>query len=259
MKIFLSFIAVLGFFGLITDGVFGTPSAENAAKIFQSKGKPPVLVELFTSEGCATCPPVERNLAVLEREQANPDAEIITLALHVDYWNRQGWTDKYASPLFSQRQTIYGQKFKISSIYTPQMVVDGTKQLIGNKLSEVQKAISESAKVQKANVELSRADEKLRVKVSGIPKHEDASVYLAIAENNLTTKVERGENGGRTLEHSAVVRYLKPLGRILPQDNEFEIETTLDVQPDWKRVDLKFVVFLQENQSRRILGVNSLK
>jgi hypothetical protein len=258
MKIFLAFIAILSFFGFTAVGDQKT-AAKNAAKNLQSKSKTPVLVELFTSEGCPTCPPVEKNLALLEREQANPDAEIITLALHVDYWNRRGWTDKYASPLYSQRQTIYGNRFKTNGIYTPQMVIDGTKHLVGNKLGEVQKAISELARVQKANVRLAFEAETLKVKISDIPKRDHASVYLAIAEDNLTTKVERGENRGRTLPHTSVVRQLIPLGKVLPQDNEFETETVLDFQPDWKREDLKFVVFLQENHSRRILGVNFLK
>ena len=259
MKIFLSLIAVLSFFGLIIFSTQKLADAENSERVSRAKSKTPVLVELFTSEGCATCPPVERNLAILQREQSNPEAEIITLALHVDYWNGLGWTDKYASPFYSQRQTIYGQKFKIGSIYTPQMVVDGAKHLVGNKLNEVQKTITELAKIQKANVELTLASEKLKVKISDIPKHEDASVYLAIAENNLTTKIERGENGGRTLEHTSVVRQLKPLGRITAQDTGYETESMLELQSDWKRENIKFVVFLQENQSRRILGVNSLK
>lgn len=259
MKIFLSFIAILSFFGLITYSFEKTAVSATAPKISQTKSKTPVLVELFTSEGCATCPPVERNLAALQKEQSNPDAEIITLALHVDYWNKMGWTDKYSSPLHSQRQMIYGQKFKIGQIYTPQMVVDGTKQLVGNKLNDVQKAITELAKIQKAIVELSLAGDNLKLKITDIPKHENASVFLAIAEDNLTTKVERGENSGHALPHISVVRQLKTLGKVLAQDIEFETETALEIQPDWKRGDLKIVVFLQENQSRRILGVNFVK
>ena len=224
-----------------------------------SSSKIPVLVELFTSEGCATCPPAERVLAVLQKEQSNPDAEIITLALHVDYWNRGGWTDQFSSPIYSQRQEIYGDKFKIASVYTPQMVVDGTRQFIGSNIEEANKVISEAAKTTKANVELSFSNEKLKVKISGVPKHENAAVFVAIAEDELSTDVSKGENGGRTLQHNSVVRILKPIGRLLAQENNFEMEFLPETIENWKQENLKYVVFLQENQSRRILGVNILR
>ena len=263
MKIIASLITVFSFLGLIichaqissTERVSADNIANQQAKISPAKNKTPVLVELFTSEGCATCPPADRNLAVLDKEQPNPDAEIITLALHVDYWNRLGWKDEFSSPLYSQRQEIYGDKFKINSVYTPQMVVDGSKQFIGSNLSEARKVIAESAKAQKANVELSDAAGKLKVKISDIPKHEISAVFLAIAEDNLSTDVKKGENGGRTLQHSSVVRQLKPLGRILPPDNSFEIETVLETQSNWKKENLKVIVFVQENRSRKVLGV----
>ncbi|MGI8494546.1 MAG: DUF1223 domain-containing protein [Pyrinomonadaceae bacterium] len=223
------------------------------------RAKIPVLVELFTSEGCPTCPPAERVLAVLQKEQTNPDAEIITLALHVDYWNRGGWTDEFSSPLYSQRQEIYGDKFKIAAIYTPQMVVDGSRQFIGSNLNQANKVISEAAKTPKANVELSESGNNLKISISDVPKHTDATVFLAIAEDNLSTRVGGGENGGRTLEHTSVVRELKPLGRIFAADNKFELKTVLQLQPDWKRENLKAVVFIQENQSRKIMGIGRIK
>lgn len=268
MKIILTLIAALSFFGLIAYSFEKPNPAREAAKIsaneraenFPAKEKTPVLVELFTSEGCASCPPADKTLALLEKEQPSADAEIITLSLHVDYWNNLGWKDEFSSALFSQRQAIYGQKFRINAIYTPQMIVDGTRQFVGNNLNEAQKAISESARTPKANIELSgAADGKLKVKISEIPAHENASIYLAIAEDNLSSNVRRGENGGRTLEHASVVRELKPLGRILPPDKNFSVEITPEIQTNWKRENLKAVVFVQENQSRKILGVNRLK
>lgn len=253
--IFLS-ISVLVVCGFLAAYNFQKVAIANEPReVFQAKSRPAVLVELFTSEGCATCPPADRNLALLDKEQPNPDAEIITLALHVDYWNRLGWTDAFSSPLYSQRQQIYGTKFKIGQIYTPQMVVDGSSHFVGSNLGEAQKTISEAAKSPKANVELSSSEDKLKVKVSDIPKHESAAVFLAVAEDNISTDVKKGENGGRTLQHTSVVRELKPIGRILPHENEFEAEAVLQINPNWKRENLKTVVFVQENQSRKILGV----
>src|SRR5215203_5351918 len=92
----------------------------------------PVLVELFTSEGCSSCPPADKNLAFLENQQPVPQAEIITLAFHVDYWDRLGWKDRFSSPLFSRRQEIYSQALKLDSSYTPQMIVNGESQFVGS-------------------------------------------------------------------------------------------------------------------------------
>jgi hypothetical protein len=162
--------------------------------------------------------------------------------------------------MYSQRQAIYGEKFRLNSIYTPQMIVDGARQFAGGNLAEAQKAITESAKSPKAKIELkAQAGEQLEIKISEIPSHQNATVFLAVAEDNLTTSVKRGENGGRILEHTSVVRRLLPLGRVLTQEKSFELETVSQIEPNWKREKLKFVVFLQENQSRRILGVNFLK
>ena len=104
--------------------------------------KPKVLVELFTSEGWSSCPPADRALAFLQKEQPNTQAEIITLAFHVDYWNNLGWKDEFSSELYTQRQSFYAQSFNLSSIYTPQMVVDGSFEVVGSNLGKSQQKIS---------------------------------------------------------------------------------------------------------------------
>ncbi|MEP7037776.1 MAG: DUF1223 domain-containing protein [Acidobacteriota bacterium] len=234
--------------------VNANPQLENV----NNKDKKPVLVELFTSEGCSSCPPADRVLAQLEAEQPNKNAEIITLALHVDYWDNIGWKDEFSSALYSQRQNVYGQAFKMNQIYTPQMIVDGEKQFVGSNMSEANKAITESAKDEKANVELANAENNLKIKISDIPNHENASVFLAIAEDNLSTNVKGGENSGRKLEHTSVVRELKSIGSVTSQQNSFDNSVAVQLQPDWKKENLKFVVFVQENGSRKILGVNRI-
>lgn len=224
--------------------------------------KQPVLVELYTSEGCSSCPPADQALAFLEKQQPYAQAEIITLALHVDYWNNLGWKDEYSSPLFSQRQTVYAQKLKLDSTYTPQMIVDGRIQFVGSNLVEAGKAITEAAKSPKANIEavLNNVNNEntLKIKISDIPKHEDSTVFLAIAENNLASNVKRGENAGKNLEHTSVVRELKPLARLEAKSGSFEQEIALSIQPNWKTENLKFVVFIQENETRKILGIERI-
>jgi hypothetical protein len=195
----------------------------------------------------------------LQKEQPNSQAEIITLAFHVDYWNYLGWKDEFSSDLFTQRQQFYARSFKLSSAYTPQMVIDGSFEVVGSNLGKVQKAISESAKNVKAEILLTKTDEKLKVKISSLPAHQNSTVYLAIAEDNLSSNVARGENAGNRLEHISVVRQLKMLGSITAENQSFEIESVVEIQPAWKKENLKLVVFIQENQSRKILGVNYLK
>lgn len=222
--------------------------------------KAPVLVELFTSEGCSSCPPADRALAFLEKEQPVGQAEIIALALHVDYWNRLGWTDELSSPLFSQRQEIYAGKFRLDSVYTPQMVVDGSEQFTGSDLGKATKFIMEAAKDKKANIELSlNSENKLNIKISEIPASSaPATVFLALAESGLSSNIKSGENSGKVLEHTAVVRELKSVGALDLQKKFFAAEIALSVQPHWKRENLKAVIFIQQNQNRKIIGVNQI-
>ncbi len=228
------------------------------SEIINPQTKQPVLVELFTSEGCSSCPPADRQLAFLEKEQPYPQAEIITLALHVDYWDDGGWKDVYSSPLFTQRQDFYSQRFKLDSIYTPQMVVDGQTEFVGSESGKAAKAIIEAAKTQKGKVEIIKNEDQLTIKIKDLPEHENTTVYLAIAENNLVSNVARGENSGKKLEHQSVVRELKTVGSLNSQQKSTEIETALPRNSTWKPENLKIIVFAQENNSRKILGVGRI-
>jgi hypothetical protein len=178
--------------------------------------------------------------------------------LHVDYWNRLGWKDEFSSPLYSQRQSLYAQRFKQADVYTPQMIVDGSEQFSGNDSGKATKAIIDAAKSRKATLDLSVDGEKLKVKIFNLPEHENASVFLAIAEDNLATSVRRGENSGKTLEHVSVARELKSIGNLNAQDKSFETETTFQLQPNWKKENLKFVVFVQGNTNRKIYGAKRI-
>jgi hypothetical protein len=223
-----------------------------------AKNKQPVLIELFTSEGCPTCPPADRNLTFLETEQPFAEADLITLSLHVDYWNSRTWKDEFSSPMFSRRQDIYGQIFKISSVYTPQMIVDGQMQFAGTDLAKVQKAIVESAKSEKGKVELSTVEDKnsgtkLLVKISDLPKHEISTVFLAVAEDNLASN--RTGSSGAKRAFTSVVRELKSLGFLSTEQKNLEVETFLQFQPSWKMENLKLVVFVQENGSRKVSAI----
>lgn len=218
----------------------------------------PVLVELFTSEGCSSCPPADRNLAFLERQQPVTKANIITLAFHVDYWDRLGWKDRFSSPLYSRRQEIYSQEFKLGSNYTPQMVVDGREEFVGSDSGRASKEILKATELEKATVEVTLVDGRMTARISNAPRHTDATVYAAIAEDGISTRVERGENSGKTLEHVSVVRELKTLGMLAAEKTEFDAAMDVQSPPDAKAENLKVVVFIQENESRRIVGVGRI-
>ncbi len=225
----------------------------------QISAKTPVLVELFTSQGCPTCPAADKVLADLETSQPIADAEIITLAWHVDYWDGFGWKDEFASPVFSQRQVAYSRALNFSGTYTPQMFVDGTTYFIGTKMDKATKAITQSAKNSKPEIKVSFDAGKLKINIAALPKHERASVYVAFTQDNLTRKIGRGNNAGKTLTHSSIARDLRAVASIEPQMQKFDGETVLQLLPEWGRENLHLIVFVQENGSRKILAVSKVK
>lgn len=250
-------VVFLSIFSLLIINNFQLVEAFPRGNSFENTKKQTVLVELFTSEYCPTCPPAEALLRQLENEQPNADAEIITLALHVNYWDAPGYKDKFASPIFTRRQEIYSQKFKINETYTPQMIVDGEKYFVGSNLQKASRAIKDSIKSEKADVEITvETDEKykqkkLRAKITNLPKHENSTVFLVFAEDKPKDEASKSV---RNVSRVSIVRALQGLGMITAEQNEFQAETFLQFQPDWKKENLKLIVFVQENRSRKIIG-----
>lgn len=214
----------------------------------------PVVVELFTSEGCSSCPPADELLGRL-RQQV-PGAEVIPLGFHVDYWNSLGWKDRFSSSAYSHRQEEYAEHFHTEGPYTPQMVVNGEKQFVGSSSSEARQAIEQAShESQPAEVTLANAGPgKLAVRIHGAGT---GQVMLAITEDNLETKVGRGENSGRTLHHQAVVREFHQIGEV--RDGKFEAGLPLRLDREWKRQDLHAVVFVEDPATGKITAAASLK
>lgn len=264
-EIFMKRFFLIGIFAvLFASGWQSVAAQQNEPKINPkieaAKSRQPVLVELYTAEGCPVCPTADRNLTFLETEQPFGEANLITLALHVDYWNARSFRDEFSSPLFSRRQEIYRQIFRAGSIYTPQMIVDGQTQFPGTDLAKMQKAIGESAKTEKGNIEIAAdknagGDINLSVKISDLPLHETSTIFLAVAEDNLAPRRSNGDGTGRKRTFTSVVRQLKSLGSIDAGQKNSDLETLLQPSSDWKLENLKLVVFVQENKSRKILGV----
>lgn len=221
--------------------------------------KTPVMVELFTSQGCPTCPAADKILSDLDATQPIAGAEIIALAWHVDYWDGFGWKDEFASPAFTQRQVVYSRSLNIGGTYTPQMFVDGTTYFVGTKLDKATKAITQATKNIKSEIGVSLDKDKAKISIPSLPKHERATVYVAFTQNDLTRKVERGNNAGKTLAHSSIARDLRAVASVEPQMSKFEGEFLLQIQPEWTREKLNLIVFVQENKSRKILAVSKTK
>jgi hypothetical protein len=224
----------------------------------------PVIVELFTSEGCSSCPGADRLLARMEQTQPVPGAQVIAIEEHVDYWNQLGWTDPFSSPQYRARQNDYAKAFKASDIYTPQMVVSGQSAFVGNDVSRAYHEIGAAAQNASTSVDLAATPNSrdpdlldLAVQVNNLKsgKWKDSNVYLAVTEHGLTMFVPRGENSGRTLRHSSVVRSFGAIGRINPQGaNGGQLVSTLRLPHDWKRENLRAVVFVQERDTYHITG-----
>ena len=218
----------------------------------------PVLVELFTSEGCSSCPPADTLLMQLDRDQPIPGAEVIVLSQHVDYWNYLGWKDPFSSKEFSQRQERYALALGGEGPYTPQMVVDGRSEFNGTDVRQARDAISRAARDPKASVTLtlSPAPEGVRVQIHASGVRGKADVMLAVTESKLSNQVTRGENSGHTLSHSGVVRHLSLIGTANKAD--FTADQTMVLDPSWNRQNLRIVVFLQERSGRRVVGAASV-
>jgi len=167
------------------------------------------VVELFTSEGCSSCPPADALVAKVQRQYAGKPVYI--LAYHVDYWNRLGWKDVFSSNEYSQRQRGYAQHLKLQSVYTPQIVVNGKTEFVGSEAGALRNAIEGGLKnMTQTDVALSMADVKgksLTVNYSATIKP-GTELTLALVEKNAQTDVKAGENNGRKLSHVQIVRAL---------------------------------------------------
>ncbi len=216
----------------------------------------PVVVELFTSEGCSSCPPADAVLLQLSQQPEVNGAQVILLGEHVDYWNYIGWTDRFSSKQFSERQSDYAKALP-AEVYTPQMVIDGQEQFVGNDAAEVRTRIAAAAKRPKpAQVSLAwEGNGRLRVSVhsSQVTK---AEILLALTEDGLSTQIANGENGGKTLHHAAVVRQLSQIGEV----TNGSFDKTIDVarKSAWNAGQLKIAILVQDSASKKILGAGSI-
>lgn len=214
----------------------------------------PVVVELFTSEGCSSCPPADALLSTLAKEQPIAGVQIIPLGMHVTYWDRLGWKDPASLPLATRRQQDYGIVLGGDRVYTPQAVIDGEDEVVGSDEAALRRAIAKAATRQHLAMTLtaSLAPDGVyaTVTLEGVPvdqydtirgTHESIRTILIVTENDVTTRVKRGENGGRTLHHDAVVRRVVTDG-----------EAIGNVEASWRRDRLALTAIAQGKRTRHI-------
>ena len=231
----------------------------------QSNVRTPLLVELFTSEGCSSCPPADRFLETLDG-QPIPRAEMIVLSEHVDYWNHIGWKDPYSASFYSQRQGAYAKRFGLDSVYTPQMVVDGISEFVGSSSGEADKAFRKALSASKLPLRLSSisadASNILRAHLETGALNssfgaQEADVYVAVALNRAESQVLAGENSGHRLSHVSVVKSLTKIGT-LKQGQVLTQDVHLTLEPGSDPRNLRLIAFVQETRQRRVFGAASM-
>jgi hypothetical protein len=213
----------------------------------------PVLVELFTSEGCSSCPPADRLLPKL----GELDSNVITVSYHVDYWDRLGWKDQFSNPSYSERQRQYGDHFKLDGVYTPELVINGIKECVGSDRVKANQFIDDALDSQPnatfpgLNASLTTENIRLQSQVQGEVK--DKIVVILLVQAAAKTQVKAGENEGVTIEHTNIVRLMKTIPAAATIDEQIPI-------PVWlMNKEFSIVIFIQDKKTLRVEGAEKLK
>jgi hypothetical protein len=215
---------------------------------------PVVIVELFTSEGCSSCPPADKLLS--ETIRRYPHA-VAALSEHVDYWDYLGWRDPNSSALFTQRQQAYCRRLSTNSVYTPQLVVGGVMQGVGSDAGVVDRFLDQALKDPPKPIQLMATDDKATQKLNvtvGFDQSftEESELNVAVTEDGVFSKVARGENSGRRLSHDAVTRLLwrEKVSKLKFKDGQAKLQ--LNISPAWNLENLNVIAFVQQPGPGRI-------
>lgn len=216
----------------------------------------PVLIELFTSQGCSSCPAADNLL-----EKLNPRPGIITVSEHVDYWNYLGWQDPFSRKTFTDRQYAYARRLGKKGVYTPQVIVDGRFDCLGSSREQISRAIETARRtpVKKLTItpRLTSGSLIITVKVP-VLKTEDrkskARLILFITEDHLTKKISRGENQGRTLSHTSVAR-IKEERPFNSNSGPTSITFKVDPEKSWNMANVNAVAFIQKSTDSSVIAL----
>lgn len=220
--------------------------------------KPAVVAELFTSEGCSSCPPADALLTKMDGMKYE-GAPIIVLSEHVDYWNHDGWHDPFSSAQWTERQNSYNEHFRLESVYTPQMVIDGSQQVNGSNGPQIAHAIetaaSQPGKLQIAISDASWTENVLHATIS-VPDlspqtAKGTTLYAVLADDEDTSNVAKGENSGKTLKHVSVVRVMQKISSL---HGSFSGPVEIKLPHGVTHTKMRLIVFAQKGQNGQIFG-----
>lgn len=233
----------------------GTPGGNHPAE------NHPIMVELFTSEGCSSCPPADAFLLKLDDTQPVPDAQIIVLSEHVDYWDHDGWKDANSSAALTERQVAYVNALGLKTPYTPQIIVDGTVVMPLTDAQQVKQVFDRAVSAPKIPVRIGEVTVdagnppvlRTQIDADGSSEKRNADVYVAVALDHVESQVLHGENGGRHLIHVAVVQQLTKIGKVKKGQN-FSEPVQLKLKPGIDPKNVRVVAFVQESGPGKMLG-----
>jgi hypothetical protein len=237
------------------------PQAGGAIAPDKSLPATPVLIELFTSEGCSSCPPADVLLKKLDASQPIPGAQLIVLSEHVTYWDQDGWKDPNSSSSLTERQNSYEEALGEKTPYTPQLIVDGTHIVRAGNPKQIEDTLQKAASIPKvpvriANVTVDAATPSLlraHIETDTNSEKHNADVCVAVALDHVESQVLRGENGGRHLIHVAVVQDIVKIGK-LPKGQSFAQDVQLKLKPGTDLKNLRLIGLVQESGPGKVLG-----
>lgn len=223
MKKILLWVLIIGGGSVVAFNFF--PSSNTSRALSSGEGGP-VVVELFTSQGCSSCPPADKLLGELAKKD-----DIVALAWHVTYWDRLGWKDPFGSRQATELQYSYSRTMRRSRVYTPQMIVDGVEDVVGSREREVRSVIRKRRKDgKKAKIGLTLQNNQLLVTLPKAPARQNCEVWVVSYVPEHSTAVERGENGGRTLINYNTVTTAQQIGRWIGEDTEFSVDVSAQLR-----------------------------
>ncbi len=225
------------------------------------KAPTPVLIELFTSEGCSSCPPADGLLKKLDAGQPIAGAQLIVLSEHVTYWDHDGWRDPNSSSSLTERQNSYESVLGETTVFTPQLIIDGTHEVKSGDAKQIQETLQNAAAIPKVAVRIGDVTVDpgtptvlhARIETDANFEQHNADVYVAVALDHVESQVLRGENGGRHLVHVAVVQELTKVGK-LPKGKSFAQDVQLKLKPGTDPKNIRLVALVQESGPGKVLG-----